>query len=159
MSANYVDPFSVWKSFYNEMEPKLAQSMHKMLESEEYAAASGQLLNAALQMEQYYAKMVEKLLENYKIPSIKDFARLGELLVGLESKVDLIDERLASLEKQGIEVSDLKDQITALSNQLEMVNQNLLDAAKAGDSKEGSNRQRKSREAKGNTDTNEEKAE
>ncbi len=104
MQTNSLDPFSVWKSIYNEMEPKVSSAMQKWLESEEYAEFSGQFLSTTLQMEQQFVKAFEQMMHTYTLPTLKDFARLGEMIVALENKVDELeehlDDRFTSLEKQ-----------------------------------------------------------
>ncbi|CAM3843743.1 hypothetical protein [Alicyclobacillus pomorum] len=133
MQAKYLDPFSVWKSFYGEVEPKLSEAMQKWLESEEYAAFSGQLLSATLQVEQSILKNVEHMLQAYNIPTVKDFARLGELIVGVESKIDQLDERLARLEQLALSNADVREQLEAITAQLESIGQLQLPEASDSD--------------------------
>lgn len=124
MQQNYFDPFSIWKSMYNEMEPKMSQAMQKWLESEEYAAFSGQMLAATLQMEQQVLKTVEQILRSYNIPTMKDIARLGDLLVGLENKVDNIDEQLVELRNLVTQSADVREQLDAIVAQLDVIGKN-----------------------------------
>ncbi|WP_096182476.1 hypothetical protein [Effusibacillus lacus] len=142
MSVNYTDPFSVWKSFYSEVEPKISQSLQKVLESEEYAAAAGQMLNATLQLEHLYSRQMEKLLQNYKLPTTKDIARLCELVIGLESKIDQIEERLIRLE-QSIQTGDMGKQIALLSQQLSALIGSLQSIEKIGTTEETPTRGRR----------------
>jgi hypothetical protein len=125
MSTNYADPFDVWKTFYQEMEPQISKTLHNVLGSEMYAAVSSQLLSTMLQMEQYFKKNIEHLLQTYNIPSLRDLERLGELLIGIESKVDAIDERLIRLEQESVQTTELKGTMAELSEQLAALHESL----------------------------------
>ncbi|GIM46215.1 hypothetical protein DNHGIG_17640 [Collibacillus ludicampi] len=131
MSTNYADPFDVWKTLYQEIEPQISKSLHNVLGSEMYAALSSQLLTTMLQMEQYFKKNIEHLLQTYKVPSLKDFERLSELVVGIESKIDAIDERLIRLEQEAAQTSELRGTMTELSQQLAVLNESLQALTKA----------------------------
>jgi polyhydroxyalkanoic acid synthase PhaR subunit len=125
-APNYIDPFSVWKSFYTEMEPTISQSMQKWLESDEYAAISGKMLTTTLQMEQIMQTNAEKLLKTYNVPTKNDFARMMELIIGLEAKVDAIEERLVQLEKATGNPAEISEQLTRITEQVEIISANLL---------------------------------
>ncbi|MGZ6507137.1 MAG: poly(R)-hydroxyalkanoic acid synthase subunit PhaE [Tumebacillaceae bacterium] len=143
MQGTYFDPFSVWKNFYNELEPKMSQSMQKWLESEEYAAFSGQLLNATLQMQQQFIKNVEQVLQTYNIPTVKDIARLGEMLVGLESKVDTLDERMMQLEQLAVNTADVRAQLSLIAEQLEAIGKALPSEEIGGEKSDNASKSRK----------------
>jgi uncharacterized protein Yka (UPF0111/DUF47 family) len=84
-----------------------------------------------LQMEQYFKKNIEHLLQTYKVPSLKDFERLSELVVGIESKIDAIDERLIRLEQEAAQTPELRGTMTELSQQLAVLNESLQALTKA----------------------------
>lgn len=125
-TPNYMDPFVIWKSMYTEMEPTISQSMQKWLESDEYAAFSGQLLTVSLQMEQTMRKNAEQLFQTYNVPTKNDFARLMDLLIGLEAKVDAVEERLVQIEKNASTPPELHEQLSQITCQLETISTNLL---------------------------------
>lgn len=147
MSTNYADPFDVWKTFYQEIEPQISKSLHGVLGSEAYATISAQLLSTFLQMEQYFTKNIENLLQTYKMPSLKDFERLSELVVGLESKIDLIDERLLRLEQQGLQSGDVKEQIASLSDQLTAIGESIQTLAKTNQQETENTRQKRTQKS------------
>lgn len=124
-STNYMDPFVVWKSMYSEMEPTLSKSMEKWLESDEYAAFSGQMLSVSLQMEHLMRKNAEQLLKTYNVPTKNDFARVMDLIIGLEAKVDVLEERLIQLEKSTVNTPDIREQLTQITEQLETISKGL----------------------------------
>lgn len=124
-TTNYMDPFAVWKSMYSEMEPTLAKSIEKWLESDEYAAISGQMLSVSLQMEHLMRKNAEQLLKTYNVPTNKDFARIMDLIIGLEAKVDGIEERLIQLEKSTVNTPDIREQLSQITEQLETISKSL----------------------------------
>lgn len=135
-APNYIDPFSVWKSLYSEMEPTMSQSMQKWLESDEYAAISGKLLTTTLQMEQLMQTYREKLFQTYNVPTKNDFSCMMELIIGLEAKVDAIEERLVQMEKSTGNTSDINEQLSKITGQLEVISGNLLGSA-SGSRKRG----------------------
>ena len=122
MQTNSLDPFSVWKSIYNEMEPKVSTALQKWLESEEYAEFSGQFLATTLQMEQQFIKAFEQMMHTYTLPTLKDYARLGEMIVALENKVDELEEHMDELEEHMDErFSSLESQLSKISSYLEEI--------------------------------------
>lgn len=130
-TPNYMDPFSVWKSLYTEMEPSMSQAMQKWLESDEYAALSGQMLSVSLQIEQNIRKNAEQMLQTYNIPTKHDFARMMELIIGLEAKVEAIEDRLIQMEQSTVKAQDIREQLTAVSAQLETISTNVLGTGSA----------------------------
>ncbi|MET3291881.1 UNVERIFIED_CONTAM: polyhydroxyalkanoic acid synthase PhaR subunit [Brevibacillus sp. OAP136] len=125
-TPNYMDPFSIWKSMYTEMEPTISKSMQKWLESDEYAAFSGQLLTISLQMEQTMRKHAEQLFQTYNVPTKSDLARIMDLLIGLEAKVDAVEERLVQIEANANPPQEIRDQLSQITNQLDTISVNLL---------------------------------
>lgn len=125
-TPNYMDPFAIWKSMYTEMEPTISQTMQKWLESDEYAAFSGQLLTISLQMEQTMRKNAEQLFKTYNVPTNNDFARMMDLIIGLEAKVDVVEERLVQIEKQASPPQEIREQLSHITSQLETISTNLL---------------------------------
>lgn len=124
-NQKFIDPFSVWKSVYTEMEPTISQSMQKWLESDEYASLSGQFLATSLQMEQMMRTNAEKLLQTYNVPTKNDFSRMMDLIIGLEAKVDAVEERLLQIEKSTGYSSDIRDQLSGIAGQLETISASL----------------------------------
>ncbi len=109
MSTNFTDPFIVWKNFYEALEPKVTEPFQQLLGSEAYAALSAQLLSASLHIERQFLKSIESLQQVYKVPSLKDVERIGEIIIGLESKIDSIDERLLHFEQALIKSNQIHD--------------------------------------------------
>lgn len=124
-TTNYMDPFAVWKSIYTEMEPTISQSMQKWLESDEYATFSGQLLSASFHMEHIMRKNAEQLLKTYNVPTLHDFARIMDLIIGLEAKLDALEERLMQLEKSTVNNPDIGEQLSQITKQLEIIYKNM----------------------------------
>ncbi|MGO0059135.1 hypothetical protein ACTID9_03820 [Brevibacillus fluminis] len=125
-TPNYMDPFSIWKSMYTEMEPTISKSMQKWLESDEYAAFSGQLLTISLQMEQTMRKHAEQLFQTYNVPTKSDLARIMDLLIALEAKVDAVEERLVQIEANANPPQEIRDQLSQITSQLDTISANLL---------------------------------
>lgn len=125
-TPNYMDPFAVWKSIYTEMEPTISQSMQKWLESDDYAAFSGKLLTASLQMEHIMRKNAEQLLQTYNVPTKNDFGRMMDLIIGVEAKVDAIEERLLQMEKATVNAPEIHEQLSLITGQLETISTSLL---------------------------------
>lgn len=150
MSTGYSDPFEIWKTFYHEVEPQISKSLHNVLGSEAYTAFSTQLLNAFLQMEQQFNKNIENLLQTYKLPTMKDFARLSELVVGLEEKVDRLEERFIAMERQEKQVApDVAKRLEEISAQLATLHEGIQGLAKT-QSAETESKQRRTQKSSNN---------
>ena len=69
------------------------------MSSPTFAETQGKVLETFLQAQRAVRDQMHRYLEAVNVPTREDIARLGELIVGLEEKVDQLDDRLGRLEQ------------------------------------------------------------
>ena len=68
------------------------------MSSPEYDEASGKLLETMLAAQKAVRDNMRTYLETMNVPTREDIARLGELVIGLEEKIDQVIDRLDAIE-------------------------------------------------------------
>ena len=68
------------------------------MSSPEYEESSGKMLEAMLAAQKSVRDNMRTYLETMNVPTREDIARLGELVVGLEEKIDQVVDRLDTIE-------------------------------------------------------------
>jgi polyhydroxyalkanoic acid synthase PhaR subunit len=92
------DPFEIWRQFYEATEQTWGKALQEAMSSQAFAEASGKMLETFLAFQKMLRDSATAQLAAFNLPTRDDVARLGELLVGLEEKVDQLHDRLAALE-------------------------------------------------------------
>jgi polyhydroxyalkanoic acid synthase PhaR subunit len=109
-SAAY-DPFQLWRQFYEANEEAWTKAMKEMTTTPGYAEMQGKMLESFLSYQKMMRDALTTQMYTLNIPTRDDISRLGELIVGLEEKVDQIDETLEDLSKR---LSSLDDRVRLL---------------------------------------------
>jgi len=92
------DPFEPWRQMYEANERAWSSALEQAMGSPEFGESSGKLLEALLGAQKAVRDNMRTYLETMNVPTREDIARLGELVVGLEEKVDQIGDRLDAIE-------------------------------------------------------------
>lgn len=92
------DPFELWRQFYEDNEQAWTRAMKDVFSTQGYAEAQGKMLETFLALQKTMRDGMSAQLNNLNVPTRDDVARLGELILGLEEKVDQLDEQIAGLE-------------------------------------------------------------
>lgn len=109
------DPFELWRQFYEVNEQAWTKAMKDVMTTRGYAEAQGKMLETFLSFQKMMRDGMSAQLNTLNLPTRDDVARLGELLVGLEEKIDQFDERLADLEDS---VGGFEEQIGSFGERL-----------------------------------------
>jgi len=91
------DPFEVWRKFYDANEAVWSKAAKETTSSEAFAEMQGRMLETFLSFQKSARDAMNAQLATLNLPSRDDVARLGEIIVGLEEKIDRIEDHLASL--------------------------------------------------------------
>lgn len=114
------DPFELWRQFYSANEEMWTKAMKDMITTPDYAEAQGKMLEIFLSYQKYIRETMSSQLSTMNLPSGDDVARLGELIVGLEEKVDQSEEEITGLLEELVKKTDrLQDRITSLDKRAE----------------------------------------
>lgn len=89
-----LDPFSLWKSMYDQTEKNMNEVIHETLKTEAFSEWLGQVQNTYLQYQQLVQKSTEAYLKQVNMPSREEVASLANLIINIEEKIDNIDQRL-----------------------------------------------------------------
>src|ERR671939_828525 len=92
------DPFELWRQIYETNERAWNAVLERTVNTPAFAESSGKILETFLSAQKTVRDNMRAYLEQVNLPTREDISRLGELIVGLEEKIDQLDDRLATLE-------------------------------------------------------------
>ncbi len=106
------DPFEVWRQLYEANEQAWTKAVKEMTTTQDYAEAQGKMLESMLAFQKMMRENMSAQLSNLNVPTRDDVSRLGELVLGLEEKVDGLDDHFPILEGR---LADLDKKIDAIA--------------------------------------------
>jgi hypothetical protein len=92
------DPFETWRQLYDANERAWTEALEQTMSSPEFEESSGKMLETMLAAQKSVRDNMRTYLETMNVPTREDIARLGELVVGLEEKIDQVVDRLDTME-------------------------------------------------------------
>ena len=92
------DPYEVWRQLYETNERAWSSALEQAMGSSEFGESSGKLLETLLAAQKSSRDNMRVYLETMNVPTREDIARLGELVIGLEEKIDQLADRFDSIE-------------------------------------------------------------
>ena len=93
------DPFEMWRQLYDANERAWSSALEQAMGSPEFSESSGKLLETLLAAQKSVRDNMRTYLETMNVPTREDIARLGELVVGIEEKIDQLADRLDGIEE------------------------------------------------------------
>ena len=91
------DPFAMWRQTYELAEQAWSKAIEQTTGTDEFAASLGKSLDSYLGFQRLMRENMQLYLESMNLPTRNDIARLGELIVNLENKIDQLDDRVDTL--------------------------------------------------------------
>jgi polyhydroxyalkanoic acid synthase PhaR subunit len=95
-----VDPFTLFYEWYNAMSKPWSKMVEDVISSERFLEFTGPFLenhsyvvSALRQVSEAYCKLL-------RVPTLSDIARVAELVIGLEEKVDNIEDAIERVKEQ-----------------------------------------------------------
>jgi polyhydroxyalkanoic acid synthase PhaR subunit len=88
------DLFAMWRQLYDANEKVWSQASGEFMESPAFAQWQGKMLETFLGFQKAWKDSATAQLEAANIATRDDLVRLGELIVGLEEKVDQLADRI-----------------------------------------------------------------
>jgi polyhydroxyalkanoic acid synthase PhaR subunit len=89
-----VDPLALWKQWYEQNEKAWGRSVAEATGTEAFAEMQGKMLESFLAFQKTLRDASRQQLEALGLATRDDVARLGEIVLGLEEKVDQVIDRL-----------------------------------------------------------------
>lgn len=134
------DIVELWKELYFNTEESWASATRELIASKSFINVLDQIRDQYLSLYEVSQQNMDQLLEANPLPSKRDVARIAELIIGLEDKIDDFDLHFANniskltssmiklvefqeLMKQ--EISELKQQNASISKRFDTVNRKL----------------------------------
>lgn len=93
------DPFEVWREMYDANERAWSTALEQAMGSPEFGESSGKLLETMLAAQKSVRGSMRTYLESINVPTREDIAGLGEIVIGVEEKVDQVADRLDLIEE------------------------------------------------------------
>ncbi len=109
----FPDYIELWKEMYFKTEKAFAESFNEYVSTEAFSQLQNKTLEQQLSLEKVTRKNAEKLLENSAFPLKKDIARIAELVISVEEKVDTLDYQLVA------NISNMADNLLIIATTLE----------------------------------------
>jgi polyhydroxyalkanoic acid synthase PhaR subunit len=91
------DPFEMWRKFYEANESAWTKAAQETTSSEAFAEMQGRMLDTFLAFQKGARDAMSTQLATLNLPSRDDVARLGEIILGLEEKIDQLDDRISAM--------------------------------------------------------------
>ncbi|HBQ27101.1 MAG TPA: hypothetical protein DD791_11960 [Syntrophomonas sp.] len=134
------DIVELWKELYFNAEESWADATKELITSKGFIQVLDQIRDQYLSFHKVSQQNIDQYLEANPLPSKKDIARIAELIIGLEDKVDNFDLNFSNnilkitssmiklvefqeLMKQ--EIAELKQQTASINKKLDTINRKL----------------------------------
>ena len=109
------DLAELWKEMYFQAEATWADAVRQFASTKMFTQSLNNLMEQYLSMEKIKRQSVDLYMENTAVPSKKDVARVAELVVSLEEKVDNIEfeshRNMQSMVDSLVKLVDIQEQI------------------------------------------------
>lgn len=123
----------LWKELYFKNEAIWAEAFKNYLSTKSFVNMMDTTLDQHLTLEKMTRQNLEKFFETTLVPSKQDVARVGELVISLEEKIDTIEFQLLnnfqsmanSLIKMADYQEDIKKQLASLEKELKTLGKRL----------------------------------
>jgi polyhydroxyalkanoic acid synthase PhaR subunit len=130
--------FESFKQWYDATNESWAKSVGTVFASEQFMEAVKQFLESYAGFSKTMRKANEEYFHSLQLPTRSDIARLGELIVALEEKVDRLDDAFADYKEEAAEVGS-SEAIGALQKQISQLEASLKPLPSALESIQGIN--------------------
>lgn len=118
------DPFALFKQWYDLTNETWSRTIGGVIGSNKFLEVSSEFLRSYAGFSEVLRRANEEYFHNLQLPTRTDIARVAELVVNLENKVDQLDDQLGSLEERrvglatGESITSLGGRVGGLENRL-----------------------------------------
>lgn len=139
-NINMPDIVELWKELYFNAEESWASATRELIASKSFIQILDQIRDQYLSFYKVSQQNTDQYMEVNPLPSKKDIARIAELIIGLEDKVDNFDLHFSNniskitssmiklVEFQEVmkqEIAELKQQTASINKKLDTINRKL----------------------------------
>jgi polyhydroxyalkanoic acid synthase PhaR subunit len=119
--VQYAEPFTFFRDWYNATSEIWSKLVDQYIGSEQFMEASTPLLESYASFFKTFRRANEEFFQNLQLPTRSDIARIAELVIALEEKVDQLDDTLDDSQSNNVAreaVTGIHGQLHALENKL-----------------------------------------
>lgn len=113
--ANVADPIDFWRNMNQRNEEIFGKFLQQLVGTPDFAASLGQTANASAWYRNAIKQTARFYLEAADMPTREDVARLGEMMINIEGKLEELNDSVVNLED---ELDETEDSMEALSGAL-----------------------------------------
>ena len=124
----YAEPFKFFRDWYNATSDTWSKFVEQYIGSEQFMETSTPLLESYASFFKTFRRANEEFFQNLQLPTRSDIARIAELVITLEEKVDQIDDALDDSQSKGAtqeDVTGIAGQLQALESKLNVLDNTL----------------------------------
>lgn len=99
------DPFTFFRQWYDTTSEQWSKTVETIIGSEQFLEASAPFMESYTSLVRAFRKASEEYFKKLQLPTLSDIARVAELVVNLEEKVDTLEDTLDTLKAQHTELA------------------------------------------------------
>lgn len=88
------NPWNAWKQAYDFVEQSYSETINSQIQEESFAAWMGACQQWYLYFQENQNRIMTQWLETAKIPSIDDLSKVSSLVIQVEEKVELLEDKM-----------------------------------------------------------------
>lgn len=121
----YTEPFTFFRDWYNATNETWSKFVEEYIGSEQFMESSTPFLESYASFFKTFRRANEEFFKNLQLPTRSDIARVAELVIALEEKVDQLDDSLDTLNDSNAKaatqetVSSIAGQLHALGSKMD----------------------------------------
>ena len=119
-----LDPFTFFREWYNATSETWSKAAESAVGSEQFMELNKRFLESYASFYKTFRQVNEEYLRNLQLPTRSDVARVAELVVALEEKIDRIEDTLED-SGAGQTLSATSETLKSLEDRLERVESKL----------------------------------
>lgn len=119
--VQYTEPFTFFRDWYNATNEIWSKLVEQYIGSEQFMETSTPFLESYASFFKTFRRANEEFFQNLQLPTRSDIARIAELVITLEEKVDQLDDTLDNSQSNDITheaVTGIQGQIHTLEHKL-----------------------------------------
>src|SRR5579863_9026644 len=95
--VSYAEPFTFFRDWYNATSDTWSKLVEQYIGTEQFMETTTPLLESYASFFKTFRRANEEFFQNLQLPTRSDIARIAELVIALEEKVDQLDDSLDSI--------------------------------------------------------------
>jgi polyhydroxyalkanoic acid synthase PhaR subunit len=117
----YAEPFTFFRDWYNATSETWSKLVEQYIGSEQFMETSTPFLESYASFFKTFRRANEEFFQNLQLPTRSDIARIAELVIAMEEKVDQLDDTLDNSQSNDVArqaVTGIHGQLHTLENKL-----------------------------------------